>query len=117
MPSLFKGQEGTVADFNLDWRLTEDPNVLSGGMEARMVGEFLYGDYSCDLAPDDFEFLNDVVYSQLVMTESAASCMCNAVAESPIGKLNLNQEKTNQLFNVTDIKTDTTSIAAHIPLF
>jgi hypothetical protein len=51
------------------------------------------------------------------MTESAASCMSNAIAESPIGKLNLNQEKINQLFNVTDIKTDTTSIAAHIPLF
>lgn len=87
-------------------------------MEARMVGEFLYGDYSCDLAPDGFEFLDGIsVYSQAVMTESAASCMCNAIAESPIGKLNLNQEKTNQLFNVTDIKTDTTSIAAHIPLF
>jgi hypothetical protein len=51
------------------------------------------------------------------MTESAASCMCNAIAESPIGKLNLNQEKINQFFNVTDIKTDTSSIAKHIPLF
>jgi len=43
--------------------------------------------------------------------------MCNAIAESPIGKLDLNQEKINQFFNVTDIKTDTSSIAKHIPLF
>ena len=64
MPSPFKGQEGSVADFHFDWRLTEDPNIFQGGMEARMVGEFLYSDYACALAPDGFEFLTDVnVYS------------------------------------------------------
>ena len=51
------------------------------------------------------------------MTESAAGCILNSVASSPIGTLNLNEKQTNAFFNVTDIKTDSTSIAAHIPLF
>lgn len=58
-------------------------------MDARMLGEILYRDYACSLAPDPFEFMADAVYSQAVMTESAASCMFNAVAASPIGKLTL----------------------------
>ena len=33
---------------------------MTGFMETRMVGEFLYGDYTCELAPDDFEFMTDV---------------------------------------------------------
>ena len=51
------------------------------------------------------------------MTQSAATCLFNSVAMSPIGHLELDENATNTLFNVTDIKTDTTSIAAHIPLF
>lgn len=54
-----------------------------------MLGEILYRDYACSLSPDPFEFMADAVYSQAVMTESAASCMFNAVAASPIGKLTL----------------------------
>jgi hypothetical protein len=59
-------------------------------MESKMTGEILYGDFACELAPEDFEFMDTEVYSQMVMTESSASCMFNAMAESPIGKLNLN---------------------------
>ena len=60
-----------------------------------MTGEILYKDYKCELAPDSFEFLHDAVYSQMVMTESAASCMMNSIAASPIGKITLDQDKTN----------------------
>lgn len=95
MPSPFPGQEGTVADFTLDWRPTQDPVIIPGGMDSWNLGEILYKDYSCDLRPDPFEFMPSSVYSQAVMTESAVTCMANAVAASPIGKLNLNQEKTN----------------------
>jgi len=117
MPSPFRGQEATVADFTLDWRPTQDPSIINGGMESYMTGEILYADYTCELAPDAFEFMPAAVYSQAVMTESAASCMLNSMAASPIGKLMLDQDKTNELFNVQDIKTDTSSIAAHLPLF
>jgi hypothetical protein len=51
------------------------------------------------------------------MTESAATCLANGFANSGIGNLQLNEKKTNELFNVTDIKTDTTSLAAHLPIF
>lgn len=51
------------------------------------------------------------------MTESAATCLLNSMVMSPIGLLNLNETKTNELFNVTGIKTDSSSIAPHIPLF
>jgi hypothetical protein len=95
MPSPFLGQEGTVADFTLDWRPTRDPEIRQGGMDARMEGEILYKDFACSLAPDPFEFMLEAVYSQAVMTESAASCLFNAVAASPIGKLNLDEKKTN----------------------
>lgn len=83
----------------------------------RIVGEVMYGYSACALAPDNFDFMQAEVYSQVVMTESAASCFFNSVAASPIGKFNLNQNKTNMLFNVTDIVTDSSAMANHIPIF
>ena len=51
------------------------------------------------------------------MSESAATCFLNSVARSPIGFINLNEERLNQFFNVTGVKFDTSSFARHIPLF
>ena len=83
----------------------------------RIVGEVMYGYSACALEPANFDFMQAEVYSQVVMTESAASCFFNSVAASPIGSFNLNQNKTNMLFNVTDIATDTSAMANHIPIF
>lgn len=83
----------------------------------RIVGEVMYGYSACALEPANFDFMQAEVYSQVVMTESAASCFFNSVAASPIGRFNLNQNKTNMLFNVTDIVTDTSAMANHIPIF
>jgi hypothetical protein len=61
--------------------------------------------------------MDHTIASQWVITESAASCLANNMASSPIGTINLNQDQANALFNVKDIKLDTSSLAAHIPLF
>jgi hypothetical protein len=117
MPSPFLGQEGTYADFQFDWRSTQDPVIKEGQIDMRIVGEVMYGYSACALEPANFDFMQAEVYSQVVMTESAASCFFNSVAASPIGSFNLNQNKTNMLFNVTDIATDTSAMANHIPIF
>ena len=118
VPSPLKGQELTLADFGFDWRLTNDPVIREGEMDLKMLGGFFYAyGAPCQIEHDAFDFMDHDITSQWVMTESAATCMANAMAESPFGSLNLNETKTNELFNVTDIKTDSSSIAAHIPLF
>lgn len=48
------------------------------------------------------------------MSEAAATCLLNELAKSRIGQINLNEERLNALFNVTDIKFDTTSFAKYI---
>ena len=42
--------------------------------------------------------------------------MLDGVAKSPIGQLNLNEKRLNALFNVTDIKFNTTSMSKHFPI-
>jgi len=61
--------------------------------------------------------MEHTIASQWVMTESAASCLANNFAFSNLGNIDLDEKKTNAIFNVDDIKTDSSSIAAHIPLF
>lgn len=56
-------------------------------------------------------------FSQLVISESAASCMAENFAISPIGHLDLNQTSINELFYSSRIKFDTTSYAIYIPIF
>lgn len=86
------------------------------------VGELSYAGMGCPIESDPMEFVNDEglnekYYSQLVVSESAASCIADTMARSPIGTLVLDESRMNQLFGRTDIKLDTTSIAEHIPIF
>lgn len=55
--------------------------------------------------------------SYVSITDNAATCMVEQFFNSPIGHLNLNEKSMNQLFNVTDIKFDTTSYSKYLPLF
>jgi len=61
--------------------------------------------------------MDDQEFSQLVISESAATCGLNNIAKSPIGKLDLNEDRMNQFFGVNNLKFDTTSFAKHIPIF
>jgi hypothetical protein len=55
--------------------------------------------------------------SYVSITDNAATCMVEQFFNSPLGHLNLNEKSMNQLFNVTDIKFDTTSYSKYLPLF
>jgi hypothetical protein len=90
-------------------------------MDLKFIGAIDYKHISkpCVMAPDAFDFMTNDIQSQWVVTESAATCLANSMSMGALnnGNLHLNEKKTNELFNVTDIKTDTSSMAAHIPLF
>ena len=68
---------------------------MNGAMDTWNIGEILYRGHKCVLDPDPIEFLEDLVFSQIAITESSASCAFNSIAASPIGKLFLDQNKTN----------------------
>jgi hypothetical protein len=71
----------------------------------------------CTIEPDYMDFLNSETFSQLVISESAASCFMNTWAGSNIGKFDLDEEKINLLFEMDDLKFDTSAISSQIPLF
>jgi len=86
-------------------------------MSTWIMGELLYKDHECELDADYFEFLEDAVFSQAVITESAASCMLNSFAASALGTIYLDTVKVNEFWNVAGLKMDTTTLAPNIPLF
>lgn len=63
------------------------------------------------------DFLGDTSDSQLIVSESAMTCILNQYAKSRIGVFDLNEERWNKLFNVNGLKLDTNSIAEHLPIF
>jgi hypothetical protein len=60
-------------------------------MDLKMVGDiwYNYGGSPCEMEPDYFDFMDRSNTSQVVFTESAATCLFNNIALSPIGKLDL----------------------------
>ena len=63
-----------------------------------MVGEVLYNGMACEegsIVENNVHFIDNPEMSQLVLTESAASCMLNQLAKSNLGKLDLNEERFN----------------------
>jgi hypothetical protein len=102
LKSPFAGQN-TKAAFEFDYRNTQSPFIGEGFMDLYFLGELLYVPgkgmkkdehgsefIPCTLQPDAMGFLNTETFSQLVITESAFTCMLNSISQSPIGKLHLN---------------------------
>lgn len=52
----------------------------------------------CAYDHDFFDFMDATTFSQLVISETAASCALNNIAKTPVGKLYFNEEKMNQFF-------------------
>lgn len=52
-----------------------------------MIGDvqYKYAGMKCVNEPDPFDFMDHTIASQWVVTESAATCMINSMAASPIG--------------------------------
>ena len=87
-----------------------------------MVGAFDYSgsEETCEsigFANNNIHFYNNDQVSQLVLTDSAATCAANQLAKSPIGQIQFNSAKWNQFWHVDDFKLDTSSIKKHIKLF
>jgi len=70
----------------------------------------------------DMSFMEHTPYSQIVMSEEAATCWANTFSESEIGEINLNGDKLSKLFQgftrkKLDIPFTSTSLKNHLPLF
>ena len=74
----FHGQSGQD-DFHLDIRSVQAPYIGDGFMDMYLVGETWYQDRGCPspLAENNIHFINNHEMSQIVITESAFSCMLN----------------------------------------
>jgi len=94
-----------------------DPYLGQGWMDTYFLGELTYQGRGCPLEADYFDFMDDQEFSQLVMSESAATCALSNIAQSNIGKLDFNEARLNQFFGVDNIKFDSSAFAKHIPIF
>lgn len=94
-----------------------DPFLGQGWMDSYFLGELTYNGKGCALEADYFDFMDDQEFSQLVISESAASCALSNIALSNIGKLDFNEKRLNQFFSVDNLKFDTSAFAKHIPIF
>lgn len=71
------------------------------------------------MEPEWVDFDNSERGGQMVITEAAASCFVNTVAESRIGTLDLNTDKINQMLGLQDpsFAFDTNFLEQDIPMF
>jgi hypothetical protein len=63
------------------------------------------------------DFMQSQTFSQLVVTESAATCWMNKLAQSHIGNLKFNSQTVSALWGIPDMKFNTTEIGTHLPIF
>lgn len=115
-PSLVRGQN-TWDLFNLDLRNTQSPYIGEGWIDFFFHGELQYAGKGCELAADNLEFsVAGSTMSQIVVSESAATCLANRVAESAIGKLILNSTTVSALWDDPEEDFTTTSLGKHFPI-
>ena len=94
-PSPLIGQ--TTSDvFEADFRNVRDPKINADYIDFAMTGNFRYNNTGCALKPDFLEFIEPKskasakiadrrAYSQIVVSESVATCWANQIAKSNIG--------------------------------
>ena len=87
-PSLVRGQNSWDI-FTLDFRNTQSPYIGDGWIDFFINGELLYGGEGCEIDADNLQFseANKNTMSQLVVSESAATCIANQAAKSHLDKL------------------------------
>merc|ERR1712025_1109600 len=92
LPSAVAGQNSWDL-FTLDFRNTQSPYIGEGWVDFFIHAEALYGGKGCDIEADNLEFsVAGSTMSQIVVSESAATCWANKIAESHIGKIILNSK-------------------------
>jgi hypothetical protein len=115
---MVRGQN-TWDFFTLDFRNVKSPVIAEGQIDFFMSGELLYKGEDCDIEPDNIDFIEDShTASQVVISESAASCFASQLAKSRIGKVKLNKDLSNKFWGTgNSLNFNTTSLSPHLPLF
>jgi hypothetical protein len=108
--SPFPGQT-TAANYEFDFRNTMSPYIGEGYIDLFFLGEIIHPGHECNIEPDYMNFVNSETFSQLVVSESAAKCMANTMAASPIGFIHLNTHTMRELFRVQDFTFNTQTVA------
>jgi len=116
LPSPWNGQDSS-GRFTFDYRNVKSPYIGDGYIEFYIFGELVHADHRCALVPDEMTFINSEKFSQFVVSESAATCTLNNFMASPIGRIELNTDKVNQLFYRDDLRLDTDFIFDYMPVF
>lgn len=117
IPSPLFGQN-TYDIFRFDYRNVMDPFVGDGFADFFFAGELLDKNYGgCEnMQPEPLEFSNNA-YSQLVISNAAATCLIQTVSRSKIGYIHINEESVRQLFGDDKLKMTTASIEPMLPIF
>ena len=100
-----------------------NPEIYDGHADFYLAGDLIYHGEGCALDPGYLEFVNetDRADSQIVMSESAASCWMNKFAQSDIGVVTLNEDTVNKFWADSGYERenavfDTTSMQEHYPV-
>lgn len=72
---------------------------------------------NCTIAESEPIFDTNTTFSQVVITQSALSCMFNKVALSDLGHIVLNEQKLNQFFKTEGLKLTSSSVRGYLPVF
>lgn len=88
-------------------------------MDFFFLGELIHNNENCGetIVDNNIHFYDLKDQSQLVIGESAFTCIANQWAKSDLGKLHVNEKAFNELFGVSGYQLNTTSLAPHIKLF
>jgi len=91
LPNLVTGQNA-ASELELDVRHTYKPYIGNGVLELYMIGELMFDNKTCGVNFKEvpMTFLDEDKFSQLIMTESAISCMANSLGHSNHGKIDWN---------------------------
>ena len=116
LPHPIKGQ-GTYDKFTLDWRNTRSPDIQNGYGDFFFLGELMHNNHTCTIEPDHMDFINSNTFSQLVVSESAATCIANSMAASRIGRTYFDKDRINKAFKTKNVEFDTTSLQQYLPIF
>lgn len=115
-PSLVRGQN-TWDLFTLDYRQTQSPYIGEGWIDFFLSGEVLYGGEGCELEADNLQFsVASATMSQLVVSESAATCIANKWAQSHLGHITLNSQTVSDLWAEPNVNFTTSSLGKHFPI-
>lgn len=121
--SMMAGQDATDS-FRFDLRQVRDPIIDDGHADFFMHGAMeIFGDAEyCTLDPDDLVFVEDkeseAYWSQVIMSESMATCFLNKYYSSELGKVHLDSKSVKAFaYDGSATEFTTSSLSNHLPLF